>query len=25
MKPIDGDGVNASSSGEKKENYEDPD
>ena len=25
MKPIDGDGVNASNSGEKKENYEDPD
>jgi len=25
MKPIEGDGVNASNSGEKKENYEDPD
>ena len=25
MKPIDGDGVNASNSAEKKENYEDPD
>jgi fructose 1,6-bisphosphate aldolase/phosphatase len=25
MKPIDGDGVSASNSGEKKENYEDPD
>ena len=25
MKPIDGGGVNASNSGEKKENYEDPD
>ena len=25
MKPIEGDGVNASNSGQKKENYEDPD
>jgi fructose 1,6-bisphosphate aldolase/phosphatase len=25
MKPIDGDGVNAANTGEKKENYEDPD